>query len=59
MSIQVTGEDREQENIDRHDHVHEEDDEIQPEDDQCRWNTWNKNNSILRQVEYYIIHDNV
>ena len=35
MSTQVAGEDREQENIDEHDHVHEEEDGIQPEEDQC------------------------
>ena len=35
MFTQVAVEDREQENIDEHDHVHEEEDGIQPEEGQC------------------------
>ena len=36
MFTQVAGEDHEQEDIDKHDHVHEEEDGIHPEKDQCQ-----------------------
>ena len=54
MSAHVTGEDHEHEDIDEYEHDHEDDGGKQPEEDQCPYLI---NNSILRQVEYYITHE--